>query len=93
MSESATGTEADHVVVEFDASADEAWVADALAERPYVGYLRRVHAGSVAPGDEWDEFVSRGCGGTRDVSLAVAAVEGGDAVGPTTTFTFRPADR
>lgn len=93
VSESTGAAVADHVVVEFGApEGEEEWVIDALAEQSYTGYLRRVHAGPVAPGDRWSEFVSRGCGGTRDVILTVVSVDGGDAIGSRTTFSFRAAD-
>ena len=67
---------------------DDATAAAVESER-YRAFLRRAHAGPVAVGDEWAEFVSRGCGSTRDVTLCVAAVEGGEEVGPETAFAFR----
>lgn len=66
-------------------------VREAIGEGSYRGYLRRARAGEVAPGEEWAEFVSRGCGSTADVSLRVVAVEGGSRVGAETEFEFVPA--
>ncbi|WP_135536990.1 hypothetical protein [Halostella pelagica] len=54
----------------------------------YRSYLRRARDGPVSPGDEWKEFVSRGCGAVRDVVLRVEAVDGGTTVGDTTEFEF-----
>ncbi len=68
--------------------ADDATAATVDADR-YRAFLRRAHAGPVAVGDEWAEFVGRGCGSTRDVTLRVAAVEGGEEIGAETAFAFR----
>lgn len=57
----------------------------------YRSYLRRARNGPVSPGDEWDEFVSTGCGTTEEVVLRVEAIEGGSEIGEDTTFTFDPA--
>ena len=56
----------------------------------YRQYLRRAHAGPVAVGDEWAEFVSRGCGSTRDVTLRVVSVTGGERIDEGTAFAFEP---
>jgi hypothetical protein len=80
-------TTADRIVLSVD-PADDDTVAALDSER-YRAFLRRTHAGPVAAGDEWAEFVSRGCGSTRDVTLRVASVEGGEAVGAETAFAFR----
>ena len=68
---------------------DDDTTAAAVGSERYRAFLRRAHAGPVAVGDEWAEFVGRGCGSTRDVTLRVAAVEGGEAVGAETAFAFR----
>lgn len=68
---------------------DDRTVAALDADR-YRQYLRRAHAGPVAAGDEWAEFVSRGCGSTRDVTLRVASVEDGESVGDRTEFVLEP---
>lgn len=78
------------MVLSFDPD-DDATVA-ALETDRYRKYLRRAHAGPVAVGDEWTEFVSRGCGSTRDVRLRVEAIEGGGEVGEGTAFAFQRSD-
>ena len=93
-----TQSAADRVVLRYSTDADgpgtDASETDGTAEKldepSYRAYLRRT-LGAVAVGDEFDEFVSRGCGGTRDVTLTVAAVEGGDRVGEATELAFVPA--
>ena len=47
-------------------------------------YLRRAHAGPVAVGDEWTEFVNCGCGTTEDVCLRVEDVVGGSRIDEST---------
>lgn len=68
--------------------ADNGWVEEGLADEHFVGYLRRARAGPVAAGDEFEEFVSRGCTSPYDVVLRVERVEGGDAIGEETAFEF-----
>lgn len=78
------------VDVSVDHSAgDPAAIRAALTRQEFCSYLRRVHAGPVTLGDEWMEFVSRGCGAPRDVTLTVTAVSDGDIVGPSTEFSFQ----
>lgn len=79
---------ASRVTVSFEPS-DESTAA-ALDTDRYRSFLRRSHAGPVGAGDEWAEFVSRGCGSTRDVTLRVESVDGGGAVGEETAFAFEP---
>jgi len=86
----ATEAVAERVVVRYAPVTDR--VTEELATSRYSAYLRRAEDGPVTVGDEWDHFVSRGCGDTRDVTLTVHAVEGGDRVGDDTEFTFVPAD-
>lgn len=66
--------------------ADDEWIRDGLREETYLGYLRRVHAGPVAAGDEFEEFVNGGCGRVTDVTLRVETVEGGGRLGPETAL-------
>lgn len=64
--------------------------AAALDTDRYRSFLRRSHAGPVAVGDEWEEFVSRGCGSTRDVTLRVESLDGGGEIDGGTMFAFEP---
>ena len=64
--------------------------AAALDTDRYRSFLRRSHAGPISVGEEWAEFVSRGCGSTRDVTLRVESVDGGGEVGDGTVFAFEP---
>ncbi|WP_209452203.1 hypothetical protein [Halosimplex halophilum] len=90
MTADATAEEvAERVVVRYAPVSDR--IAEELSKSQYHAYLRRTESGPVAAGDEWAEFVSRGCGATADVTLTVEAVEGGDRVGDGTAFTFVPA--
>lgn len=82
---SETRTRADEVVVSF-APADGR-TASELDAPSYRRYLTWAHEGPVAVGDEWAEFVSCGCGSTRDVTLRVEAADG-DAVDAETAFVF-----
>lgn len=59
-----------------------------LSTPSYRGYLRKAKRGRVTVGDEWAEFVSCGCGTTRDVDLRVERVTDGSAIGPETQFEF-----
>lgn len=88
----ANTVDADRVVVSVRADCGFETAESALSAGTYVTYLRRVHGGSVGVGDRWEEFVSRGCGSTRDVVLTVESVVGGDGIGETTDFEFVPAD-
>ncbi|WP_175454506.1 hypothetical protein [Halopelagius longus] len=45
----------------------------------------------MSVGDEWEEFVSRGCGSTRDVTLRVQSTEGGEVIGEETELVFEPS--
>jgi len=82
---------AERVVVRYAPVTDR--ISEELSESRYSAYLRRSESGPVAAGDEWAEFVSRGCGATADVTLTVEAVEGGDRVGEATEFEFAPATK
>jgi hypothetical protein len=82
-----TTTTADRVTLSYP---EDERTRDELESDTYRSYLRRARDGPVSPGEEWEEFVSRGCGSTRDVVLHVEAVDDGSAVGPTTEFEFVP---
>lgn len=89
MSEQSTSA-ATRVVLSF-VPADERTAAALDSER-YRAYLQRAHSGSVSVGEEWAEFVSRGCGSTRDVTLRVESTTGGEVVGEGTEFEFEPRE-
>jgi hypothetical protein len=92
---------ADCIVLSFAPSAagedpwsgvDTEWIVDELRGDAYQQYLRRAHDGPVAVGEEWAEFVSCGCATPQDVVLRVERVEGGTALGDTTSLTVQPRD-
>jgi hypothetical protein len=89
ITDSVDGISATQVVLSVSPSDDRCF--DALETDRYRSYLRRAHAGPVAVGEEWDEFLSRGCGSTRDVTLTVESVEGGEEIGDGTAFAFESA--
>jgi hypothetical protein len=90
--------QADRVVVSFRAPeadpdendswwiADSAWLRDGMTDPTYLRYLRYAHAGPVAVGDEWAEFVNCGCASPEDVILRVERIDGGTAIGADTTI-------
>jgi len=69
---------------------DSGWILEGLREDAYVRYIRVAHAGPVAAGEEWTEFVNCGCASPMDVILRVETVEGGDAIGDETAIEFVP---
>lgn len=79
---------AEAIVVSYSPATDG--VRAELTNASYRGYLRRAHGGEVIPGEEWAEFVSRGCGSRADVTLRIEAVEGGSRLGADTAFEFVP---
>lgn len=79
---------ASSIVVSYAPATDA--VGRELTRSSYRGYLRKANSGRVAAGDVWTEFVSRGCGGTREVELRVERVVGGSTIGPETEFEFVP---
>lgn len=89
---------ADRVVLSVAPSSDDDpwstvdtdWLLAELRKASYQKYLRRVHEGAVAVGDEWPEFVSCGCATPQDVVLRVERVEGGTDLADTTTLTVQP---
>jgi hypothetical protein len=70
------------------ADPDDDFLAESVRADTFRTYLRRAHAGPVAVGDEWTEFVNCGCGTTEDVALRVAAVEGGSVIDGSTGIEF-----
>ncbi len=80
---------ADRITVTYPATAGD-HVGSNLQTDSYRGYLRTTKAGTAAVGDEWEEFVSGGCGSTTDVVLRVEAIEGGDRIGEKTEVAFEP---
>lgn len=67
-------------------------VATALSAESYRTYLCRTRRGPVAVGDEFGEFVSCGCGTTRDITLRVEDTVDGAVVTNETRFVFEPRD-
>ncbi|KPN29141.1 hypothetical protein SY89_03375 [Halolamina pelagica] len=61
--------------------ADSAWLQENMNDSTYLQYLQRAHAGPVAVGEEWEEFVNCGCASPQDVVLRVEAIEGGTTMG------------
>lgn len=92
---------ADRVVVSYrandtdlsddDGLAENHLVHDRIQDRPFRAYLRRVHGGEVAVGDEWSEFINTGCGTTTDVVLRVERVAGGTVLDESTEIGLVPA--
>jgi hypothetical protein len=72
--------------------AESSWIVERMDAPSYRRYLHRAHAGPVAVGDEWDEFVNCGCASPEDVLLRVEEVVDGDAIGPETTIEVAPRD-
>lgn len=79
---------ATQVVISF--SPNEEQIASELNSLSYSSYIRRTHSGPVSVGDEWDEFISCGCGTTSDVSLCVESIHGGDLIDSETEIVFEP---
>ncbi|MFB6106217.1 MAG: hypothetical protein ABEJ70_04515 [Halobacteriaceae archaeon] len=69
---------------------DSGWIQEGLHEHYYLQYLRKVHGGPIAVGDEWEEFVNCGCASPQDVILRVEEVTGGTALGPETEIRIVP---
>lgn len=88
MNDQHTGMDATRVIISFSPSDDR--TAEALDARSYRSYLHRARQGPVTVGDEWEEFVSRGCGTTRDVTLRVESLIEGESIGEETEFVFDP---
>ena len=88
MSDQQSATGASRVTIEFSPS--DGRIAEALRKPTYRSYLRRMHAGEVAVGDVWEEFVNSGCGTTRDVTLRIESTTGGGAIDEETELVFKP---
>ena len=63
-------------------------VRQKVEDETFMSYLVRAHGGDVSIGDEFEEFVSCGCGSPRDVLLRVEQVEGGSVLSEATEMTF-----
>ena len=87
-----TVEEASRIVLSY-APPDDDDVADGLEEYSFRSYLRKAHDGRVRLADEWEEFVSCGCGSTKDVTLCVVSITGGDAIGEETEIAYEPAEK
>ncbi|UPM44658.1 hypothetical protein [Halocatena salina] len=85
---SSTG-DADRITVTYPATAS-GHIRSPLETDSYRRYLRMSKTGTTSVGEEWEEFVSGGCGSTTDVVLRVAAIEGGDCIGEETKIVFTP---
>lgn len=70
--------------------ADSNWIRERMAEDSYLKFLKRVHEGPVAVGDEWEEFVNCGCASPQDVIIRVEDIEGGEALGMDTEIEILP---
>lgn len=79
---------ADRVILEFSPTDEQ--TADALRAGSYRRYLKRTRKGPLHIDDEWREFVSCGCGSTRDVVLRVADFSGGIRLTEATDIVFKP---
>ncbi|WP_436911370.1 hypothetical protein [Halosimplex marinum] len=68
------------------------WGRDKLDGSPFRAYLRKT-LGRVEAGQTTEQFTGVGCcGDTLDVPLKVESVEGGDAVGESTTVEYEVRD-
>lgn len=59
-----------------------------LGSDDYAAYLLRAHD-TASEGDEWKEFVSKGCSLPMDVTLRVEEVKGGETLGLETDVEVR----
>ncbi|WP_254274600.1 hypothetical protein [Haloarcula marina] len=66
--------------------ADSDWLREKMTESTYLRYLRWAHAGPIAVGDQWEEFVNCGCASPEDVVLRVERIDGGSSIGSETTI-------
>lgn len=92
MSDATAAETATRVVLSYDPDeiddVSRYWVEDELSKDSYEGYVRRTY-GTVAEGEEFEEFVSKGCSVPMDVTLRVERLEGGTTVGEGTTVEIR----
>jgi hypothetical protein len=70
--------------------ADSDWIRDRMNVDYYLQYIKRVHGGPVAVGEEFEEFVNCGCASPQDVIVRVEAVEGGEELGADTDLEVVP---
>jgi len=70
--------------------ADSDWLRDAVEKSTFRTYQKRAHGGSIAVGDEFEEFVNCGCASPQDVVLRVEEVVEGTALGKETEIEMRP---
>lgn len=70
--------------------ADSEWLLENMNDSTYLQYLQRAHAGPVAVGEEWEEFVSCGCASPEDVILRVEEIDGDAVIGPDTSIEVVP---
>ena len=90
MSEQQSSEEATSVTLSY-APSDDDDIAEGIDEDSFRAYLRKAHGGSVTLGEEWAEFVNCGCGTTKDVTLQVVSLTGGQAIGADTDVEYEPA--
>lgn len=87
MSDAATAETASRVVLSYDPQAiddiSRYWVEDELSKDAYEAYIRRSY-GPVSEGEEFEEFVAKGCSVPMDVTLRVERLEGGSTIGDET---------
>lgn len=91
MSDHGSSDEASKIALSVSPGDDED-VAEGLDTDSFRSYLRTAHEGPVSLADEWEEFVSCGCGSTKDVTLQVVSITGGSSIGDGTDIEFEPAD-
>lgn len=89
-----SGTSANRIVFSIRPPAEE-WrdetatrVRQKVEDETFMSYLVRAHGGDVSIGDEFEEFVSCGCGSPRDVLLRIEQVEGGSVLSEATDLAF-----
>lgn len=90
MSRQDSDANATRVVLAYAPAEDD--IAEGLDADAFRAYLRKAHGGPVALGDEWEEFVSCGCGSRKDVTLKVVSITGGEAIDEGTAIEYEPAD-
>lgn len=95
MTDVAAGETASRVVLTYDPDViddiSRFWVEDELGKGSYVGYIRRTYD-TVSEGEDFDEFVSKGCSIPMDVTLRVERLDGGTRIGEDTAVDIRRRD-
>lgn len=94
MHEMPSGTSANRIAFSLRPPAGE-WseetatrVRQKVEDGIFTSYLVRAHGGEISTGDEFEEFVSCGCGSPRDVLLRVEQIEGGSVLSEATDLAF-----